>query len=48
MSRAKFELAEAARDNGGSVIVAADTLNFVWPRQFVERHRDLVITVGDG
>jgi UDP-N-acetylmuramoyl-tripeptide--D-alanyl-D-alanine ligase len=47
VSRAKFELAEAARDNGGSVIVASDTLNFVWPRQFIERHRDLAITVGD-
>ena len=47
VSRAKYELAEAARDNGGSVIVASDTLNFVWPRQFVERHRDLVITVGE-
>lgn len=47
VSRAKYELAEAARDNGGSVIVASDTLNFVWPRQFVERHRDIVITVGE-
>ena len=47
VSRAKFELAEAARDNRGSVIVAADTLAFVWPRQFVERHRDMTITVGD-
>jgi UDP-N-acetylmuramoyl-tripeptide--D-alanyl-D-alanine ligase len=47
VSRAKYELAEAARDNGGSVIVASDTLNFAWPRQFVERHRDIVITVGE-
>jgi UDP-N-acetylmuramoyl-tripeptide--D-alanyl-D-alanine ligase len=47
VSRAKYELAEAARDNGGSVIVTSDTLNFVWPRQFVERHRDIVITVGE-
>jgi UDP-N-acetylmuramoyl-tripeptide--D-alanyl-D-alanine ligase len=47
VSRAKYELAEAARDSGGSVIVASDTLNFAWPRQFVERHRDLVITVGE-
>jgi UDP-N-acetylmuramoyl-tripeptide--D-alanyl-D-alanine ligase len=46
VARAKFELAEAARDNGGSVIVASDTLNFAWPRQFIERHRDLAITVG--
>ena len=47
VSRAKFELAEAARDNGGSVIVASDTLDFVWPRQFIERHRDITITVGE-
>ena len=48
VSRAKFELAEAARDNGGSIVVAADTLQFAWPREFVERHRDIAITVGDG
>jgi UDP-N-acetylmuramoyl-tripeptide--D-alanyl-D-alanine ligase len=48
VSHAKFELAEAARDNGGAVIVAADTLEFAWPREFVERHRDIVVTVGDG
>lgn len=48
VSHAKFELAEAARDNGGTVVVAADTLTFAWPRQFVERHREIVVTVGDG
>jgi UDP-N-acetylmuramoyl-tripeptide--D-alanyl-D-alanine ligase len=47
VSHAKFELAEAARDNGGSVIVASDTLDFAWPRQFVERHREIAITVGE-
>jgi UDP-N-acetylmuramoyl-tripeptide--D-alanyl-D-alanine ligase len=46
VSHAKFELAEAARDNGGSAVVAADTLQFAWPREFVARHRDRVVTVG--
>ena len=40
VAQAKFELAEAARDNGGTVIVAADTLEFARPREFLERHRD--------
>ena len=48
VAEAKFELAEAARDNGGTVIVAADTLEFARPREFLERHRDVVVTVGDG
>ena len=47
MSHAKFELAEAARNNGGTVVVAADTLAFAWPREFAERHRDIVVTVGE-
>jgi UDP-N-acetylmuramoyl-tripeptide--D-alanyl-D-alanine ligase len=46
VAKAKFELAEAARDNGGSAIVAADTLEFAWPREFVARHRDRVVNVG--
>ncbi|HKS88877.1 MAG TPA: UDP-N-acetylmuramoyl-tripeptide--D-alanyl-D-alanine ligase [Stellaceae bacterium] len=46
VSRAKFELAEAVRDNHGRLIVASDVLEFDWPRQFVERHRDIVVTVG--
>ena len=46
VSHAKFELAEAARENGGSAIVAADTLEFAWPREFVTRHRDRVVIVG--
>ena len=46
VARAKFELAEAVRDNGGTVIVAADVMEFAWPRDFVERHPDMVVTVG--
>ncbi len=46
VAKAKFELAEAARDNDGTAIVAADTLEFAWPREFVARHRDRVVTVG--
>jgi UDP-N-acetylmuramoyl-tripeptide--D-alanyl-D-alanine ligase len=46
VSHAKFELAEAARDNGGRAIVASDTLEFSWPREFVARHRDRVVIVG--
>jgi UDP-N-acetylmuramoyl-tripeptide--D-alanyl-D-alanine ligase len=47
VAHAKFELAEAARDNGGTIVVAADTLAFDWPREFVERHRGIAITVGE-
>jgi UDP-N-acetylmuramoyl-tripeptide--D-alanyl-D-alanine ligase len=46
VARAKFELAEAAHANDGSAIVASDTLQFEWPRQYVEAHRDRVVTVG--
>ena len=46
VARAKFELAEAVRDVGGTVIVAADVTEFAWPRDFVERHPDMVVTVG--
>ncbi|MGE5268059.1 MAG: Mur ligase family protein [Thiohalocapsa sp.] len=46
VSHAKFELAEAVRDNGGAVIVAADVLEFAWPREFATRHGDIVVTVG--
>ncbi len=46
VARAKFELAEAVRDNGGTLIVAADVLEFAWPREFVEAHRGMVVTVG--
>jgi UDP-N-acetylmuramoyl-tripeptide--D-alanyl-D-alanine ligase len=46
VARAKFELAEAVRDNNGTAIIAADTLEFAVPRQFVEAHRGMVVTVG--
>src|SRR5207249_3760940 len=46
VARAKFELAEAVRDNAGTIIIAADTMEFAWPRQFAEQHRDSVVTVG--
>jgi UDP-N-acetylmuramoyl-tripeptide--D-alanyl-D-alanine ligase len=43
---AKFELAEAAAAQGGSVIAAADTLAFAAPRRFAERHPGMMVTVG--
>ena len=46
VARAKYELAEAAHANGGTAIVASDTLQFDWPRRYVEAHRDRVVTVG--
>jgi UDP-N-acetylmuramoyl-tripeptide--D-alanyl-D-alanine ligase len=46
VARAKFELAEAVRDNGGTLIVASDVMEFPGPREFVERHPDRVVTVG--
>jgi UDP-N-acetylmuramoyl-tripeptide--D-alanyl-D-alanine ligase len=48
VARAKFELAEAVGDNHGRLVVASDVLEFAWPREFVERHRDMVVTVGEG
>ncbi len=46
VASAKFELAEAVRDNGGTVIVASDVMEFAGPRDFAERYRDMVVTVG--
>jgi UDP-N-acetylmuramoyl-tripeptide--D-alanyl-D-alanine ligase len=46
VAQAKFELAEAVRDNGGTVIVASDVMEFAGPRDFVKSHRDMVVTVG--
>jgi UDP-N-acetylmuramoyl-tripeptide--D-alanyl-D-alanine ligase len=46
VARAKFELAEAVRDNGGTLIVASDVMQFARPREFVESHRNMVVTVG--
>jgi UDP-N-acetylmuramoyl-tripeptide--D-alanyl-D-alanine ligase len=46
VASAKFELAEAVCDNGGTVIIASDVMEFAGPRDFVERHREMVVTVG--
>jgi UDP-N-acetylmuramoyl-tripeptide--D-alanyl-D-alanine ligase len=46
VARAKFELAEAVSDNDGTVILASDVLQFAWPREFVEGHREMVVSVG--
>jgi UDP-N-acetylmuramoyl-tripeptide--D-alanyl-D-alanine ligase len=46
VASAKFELAEAVSDNAGTVIVASDVMEFAGPRDFVERHREMVVTVG--
>jgi UDP-N-acetylmuramoyl-tripeptide--D-alanyl-D-alanine ligase len=46
VASAKFELALAVRDNGGTLIVASDVMEFAGPREFVERHPDMVVTVG--
>jgi UDP-N-acetylmuramoyl-tripeptide--D-alanyl-D-alanine ligase len=46
VARAKFELAEAVRDNGGTLIVASDVMEFARPREFIKSHRDMVVTVG--
>jgi UDP-N-acetylmuramoyl-tripeptide--D-alanyl-D-alanine ligase len=46
VARAKFELAEAVRDQHGTLVVAADVVEFAWPREFIETHRDMVVTVG--
>ena len=48
VARAKFELAEAVSDNGGTVIVSSDVMEFAGPRDFVERHHEMVVTVGGG
>jgi UDP-N-acetylmuramoyl-tripeptide--D-alanyl-D-alanine ligase len=46
VASAKFELAEAVSDNGGTVIIASDVMEFAGPRDFVERNRESVVTVG--
>jgi UDP-N-acetylmuramoyl-tripeptide--D-alanyl-D-alanine ligase len=46
VARAKFELAAAVRGNSGTVITAADTLQFTAAREFVEQYRSNVVTVG--
>jgi UDP-N-acetylmuramoyl-tripeptide--D-alanyl-D-alanine ligase len=46
VAQAKFELAEAVRDNCGSIVVASDTLQFAHSRDFAKCHREIVVTVG--
>jgi UDP-N-acetylmuramoyl-tripeptide--D-alanyl-D-alanine ligase len=46
VAEAKFELAKAVAAQGGTVIAAADTLEFTAPRRFAEAHRDAIVTVG--
>jgi UDP-N-acetylmuramoyl-tripeptide--D-alanyl-D-alanine ligase len=46
VAEAKFELAEAVAAAGGTLIAAADTLNFATPRRFAEAHPGTMVTVG--
>ncbi len=46
VASAKFELAEAVRDNAGTLIAASDVMGFARPREFIARHRNMVVTVG--
>jgi len=46
VAEAKFELAEAVAANGGTVIAAADIMEFAAPRRFVEAHPGTLLTVG--
>jgi UDP-N-acetylmuramoyl-tripeptide--D-alanyl-D-alanine ligase len=46
VAEAKFELAEAVATQGGTVIAAADTLEFAAPRRFAEAHPGVMVTVG--
>ena len=46
VAEAKFELAEAAAAQGGTVIAVADTLAFAAPRRFAEARPGVMVTVG--
>jgi UDP-N-acetylmuramoyl-tripeptide--D-alanyl-D-alanine ligase len=46
VAEAKFELAGAVAANGGTVIAAADVLEFDAPRRFAEAHPGVLRTVG--
>jgi UDP-N-acetylmuramoyl-tripeptide--D-alanyl-D-alanine ligase len=48
VAEAKFELAEAVAAQGGTVIVAADVLEFAAPQRFAAAHPDTFMTVGAG
>ena len=47
VAEAKFELAEAVAARGGTVIAAADVLEFAAPRRFAEMHPGVLRIVGD-
>lgn len=46
VAEAKFELAEAAAMQGGTVIANADVLEFAAPQRFAAAHPDTFLTVG--
>jgi UDP-N-acetylmuramoyl-tripeptide--D-alanyl-D-alanine ligase len=46
VARAKFELAEAAIQRGGKVVVAGDVLQQPVPREFASRHEQSMVSVG--
>jgi UDP-N-acetylmuramoyl-tripeptide--D-alanyl-D-alanine ligase len=46
VAEAKFELGDAVATTGGTLIAAADTLNFAAPRRFAEAHPGMTVTVG--
>jgi UDP-N-acetylmuramoyl-tripeptide--D-alanyl-D-alanine ligase len=48
VAEAKFELAEAAAVNGGTVIAAADVMEYAAPRRFAAAHPETLATVGPG
>jgi UDP-N-acetylmuramoyl-tripeptide--D-alanyl-D-alanine ligase len=48
VARAKFELAEAAVEGSGKVIVAEDVLEQPAAREFATRHEESVVAVGRG
>jgi UDP-N-acetylmuramoyl-tripeptide--D-alanyl-D-alanine ligase len=48
VAEAKFELAEAVAAQGGTVIAAADVLEFAAPQRFAAAHPDIFLTVGAG
>jgi UDP-N-acetylmuramoyl-tripeptide--D-alanyl-D-alanine ligase len=47
VAEAKFELAEAAAAQGGTVIANADVLAFAAPQRFAAAHPDTFLTVGE-
>ena len=48
VAEAKFELAEAVAAQGGTVIAAADVLEFAAPQRFAAMHPGIFLTVGPG